>query len=51
MNNRFDLGHDIDLGFSRSNMEFAISYDNMIRLAPTRPRRINDASGQNVYEM
>ena len=28
----FDLGHDIDLEFSRSNMEFAISQQNMVRL-------------------
>ena len=29
---RFDLGHDLDLEFSRSNMEFAISQPNMVRL-------------------
>ena len=28
----FDLGHDLDLEFSRSNMEFAISQSNMVRL-------------------
>ena len=28
----FDLGHDLDLEFSRSNMEFAISQPNMVRL-------------------
>ena len=29
---RFDLGHDLDLKFSRSNMEFAISQPKMVRL-------------------
>ena len=29
---RFDLGHDLDLEFSRSNMEFAISQPKMVRL-------------------
>ena len=28
----FDLGHDLDLEFSRSNMEFAISQPTMVRL-------------------
>ena len=28
----FDLGHDLDLDFSRSNMEFAISQPKMVRL-------------------
>ena len=28
----FDLGHDLDLQFSRSNMEFAISQPKMVRL-------------------
>ena len=28
----FDLGHDLDLKFSRSNMEFAISQPKMVRL-------------------
>ena len=28
----FDLGHDLDLQFSRSNMEFAISRPKMVRL-------------------
>ena len=28
----FDLGHDLDLGFSRSNMELAISLPKMVRL-------------------
>ena len=28
----FDLGHDLDLKFSRSNMEFAISQTKMFRL-------------------
>ena len=28
----FDLGHDLDLEFSRSNMEFAISQPKMVRL-------------------
>ena len=30
--NRFDLGHDLDLGFSRSNMKFAISQPKVVRL-------------------
>ena len=29
---RFDLGHDIDRGFSRSNMELAISQPKVVRL-------------------
>ena len=29
----FDLGHDLDLEFSRSNMEFAISLPKMVLLA------------------
>ena len=29
---RFDLGHDLDLEFSRSNIEFAISRPKMVRL-------------------
>ena len=29
---RFDLGHDLDLGFLRSNMEFAISQPKVVRL-------------------
>ena len=29
---RFDLGHDIDLEFSRSNIEFAISQPKVVRL-------------------
>ena len=29
---RFDLGHDLDLEFSRSNMELAISQPKMVRL-------------------
>ena len=29
---RFDLGHDLDLDFSRSNMEFAISEPKVVRL-------------------
>ena len=29
---KFDLGHDLDLEFSRSNMEFAISQAKMVRL-------------------
>ena len=29
---RFDLGHDLDLEFSRSNMEFATSLPKMVRL-------------------
>ena len=29
---RFDLGHDLDLEFSRSNMELAISLRKMVRL-------------------
>ena len=28
----FDLGHDLDLDFSRSNIEFAISQPKMVRL-------------------
>ena len=28
----FDLGHDLDLDFSRSNLEFAISQPKMVRL-------------------
>ena len=28
----FDLGHDIDLGFSRSNMKFTISQPKIVRL-------------------
>ena len=28
----FDLGHDLDLSFSRSNVEFAISLPRMVRL-------------------
>ena len=28
----FDLGHDLDLEFSRSNVEFAISQPKMVRL-------------------
>ena len=30
---RFDLGHDLDLEFSRSNIEFVISQPKMVRLA------------------
>ena len=30
---RFDLGHDLDLEFSRSNTEFAISQPKMVRLS------------------
>ena len=30
---RFDLGHDLDLEFSRSNIEFAISQPKMVRLS------------------
>ena len=30
---RFDLGLDLDLEFSRSNMKFAISQPKMVRLA------------------
>ena len=33
---RFDLGHDLDLEFSRSNMEFAISQTKMVRFATKR---------------
>ena len=28
----FDLGHDLDLEFSKSNVEFAISQPKMVRL-------------------
>ena len=28
----FDLGHDLDLEFSRSNIEFAISQPKMVQL-------------------
>ena len=36
---RFDLGHDLELEFSRSNMEFAISQLKMVRL-PQNKRQI-----------
>ena len=32
MTSGFDLGHDLDLEFSRSNIEFAISQPKMVRL-------------------
>ena len=34
----FDLGHDLDLEFSRSNIEFAISQPKMIRLPRNEKR-------------
>ena len=38
---RFDLGHDLDLGFSRSNMELAISLWKMVRL-PRNEKQTHD---------
>ena len=38
---RFDIGHDIDLEFSRSNMEFAISQPKMVRLPRNQTYRFN----------
>ena len=32
MSIRFDLGHDLDLEFSRSNMKFATSQPKVVRL-------------------
>ena len=40
---RFDLGHDLDLEFSRSNLEFAISQPKMVRL-PRNDRLNSKAS-------
>ena len=40
---RFDLGHDLDLGFSRSNMELAICLWKMVRL----PRNKNQTHRLN----
>ena len=40
---RFDLGHDLDLGFLRSNMEFAISQPKVVRL----PRNEKQTYGLN----
>ena len=37
----FDLGHDLDFEFSRSNMEFAISRPKMVRL-PRNKRKLID---------
>ena len=41
----FDLGHEIDLEFSRSNMEFAIYQPNMVRL----PRNENQTYRLNFW--
>ena len=37
---RFDLGHDLDLEFSRSNMEFAISQPKVVQL-PQNEKHFN----------
>ena len=38
---RLDLGHDLDLDFSRSNMEFAISQPKMVRLLWDKSKHID----------
>ena len=40
---RFDLDHDLDLDFSRSNIEFAISQPKLVRL----PRNKEQTYGVN----
>ena len=42
---RFDLGHDLDLEFSRSNMEFAISKPEIIWLPRTKSKHIDWTPG------
>ena len=45
---RFDLGHDLDLEFSRSNMEFPISQPKVIRLLWNEKQISIDLQASNV---
>ena len=46
---RFDLGHELDLEFSRSNMEFAISQPKKVRLPRNKKQTIsNELRASNV---
>ena len=48
---RFDLGHDLDLEFSRSNMEFAISQPNMVRLPQNEKQTCRLSSRPHMWPM
>ena len=48
---RFDLGHDLDLGFSRSNMEFAISQPKVVRLPRNEKQTYRSNSRPQMWPM
>ena len=45
----FDLGHDLDLEFSRSNIEFAISQPKMVRLPRNEKQTYRLNSGAQMW--
>ena len=45
----FDLGHDLDLEFSRSNIEFAISQPKMVRLPRNKKQTYQLNSGAQMW--
>ena len=49
----FDLGHDLDLGFSRSNLEFAIPQPKMVRLPQNEKQtyRLNSKNVTNGFDL
>ena len=48
---RFDLGHDLDLDFSRSNVEFAISQPKMVRLPRNKKQTYRMNSRPQMWPM
>ena len=51
MTSGFDLGHDLDLEFSRSNVEFAISQPKMVRLPRNEKQTYRLNSGAQMWPM
>ena len=49
MTSGFDLGHDLDLEFSRSNIEFAISQPKMVRLPRNEKQTYQLNSGAQMW--
>ena len=47
----FDLGHDLDLVFSRSNMKYAISQPNMALLAQNKKQTYSLNSGSQMWPL
>ena len=48
---RFDLGHDLELEFSRSNMEFAISQPKVVRLPRNEKQTYRLNSRPQMWQM